>query len=683
MIENAMNVTTNFYFSSASEASKSLNTRNNDLKIFQLNVRGISDVRKFNHVRALLTSLSCNLDVVVLTEVKLKSNFPIQIYSIHGFRLYYCLRSVKSGGGLLVYVNTSIPSEHVSLAPTTFERLQLNLTFGPLKYRLFAVYRAPDPANFNDFMSNLEELTSSGHGKTIIVGDLNINSPNLSIRPTVSDNNSRLYSTLLTGYGYNVTNNLPTRPSSGKTIDHVVTNFNETSRLCNYTIEIDPEITDHNAILTSLSVDFHRPRQIQEILKHKLELPSLAANLPQLPAGLFSSNDSNHIADSLIHALQIAISSSTSHKTFTVKHEERICEWNSGKTLLLMSEKDKLLRKRRKKPQSAKIKDELASVSTTLTRSLQCDFQCHVKNKVSTKDPKKMWRGLNEILGRNKLHENIALKHPRSLEDITDPIDVAELFNDFFVTCASSATEADADAMNQIFVENSHQSSFYLEPPDEDEIHRQICNLRANAADGHDKIGPKVIKTLASSVTPILTHLVKVIFETGIYPETFKLALVVPIFKNGSKLVVENYRPISVLSALDKIVERILRDRLSAYFDGKLKAAYSHQFGFREKCSTENAAIELVNEIAQAREKKLCATGLFMDLKKAFDILNHEILLKILEQYGIRGKTNDLFRSFLTDRRQVVKIGCISGKNYRQWCCSRFLPRTAALQHFH
>lgn len=649
---------TNVYFSSASEASKNFSIRDNDLKIFQLNVRGISNTRKFNHVRTLLTSFSCNFDVVVLTEVKLKSNFPVQIYSIRGFRLYYCLRSAKGGGGLLVYVNTSIPSEQVLIAPTTFECLQLNITIGASNYRIFAVYRAPDPSNFNDFMNNLEELTC-GHGKTIIVGDLNINSPNLTIRPATKDNNSKLYSNLLAGFGYKVTNNLPTRPCSGKTIDHVVTNFNETSRLCNYTVEIDPELSDHNAIITSFSADSNRPRQIHEIIKHKLKLESLAGNLPQPPEDLFSSTDSNFVADSLIHALQIAISSSTSIRKFSVKHEERICEWSSDKTLCLMSEKDKLLRKRRNKPRSAKIKNDLVSVSTTLTRSIQNDFQCHVKNKVSTKDPKKMWRGLNEILGRNKLHENIVLKNPRTMEDVPDPNDVAELFNEIFATCASSPSTS-SNALNPIFVETSHQSSFFLQPPDEDEINRQICNLRANSADGHDKIGPKVIKTLAAFMVPILTHLVKVIFETGIYPETFKLALVVPIFKDGSKLVAENYRPISVLPVLDKIVERILRDRLSAYFDGKLKAAYSHQFGFREKCSTENAAIELVNEIAQAREKKLCTTGLFMDLKKAFDIVNHEILLKILEHYGIRGMTNQLLRSFLTNRRQVVKVGSVT-----------------------
>ena len=564
---------------------------------------------------------------------------------------------MKGGGGLIVYARSSIRSEQITLASSNYEHVHLNLTVGESHYRLLALYRAPDPANFGEFMSNLEEFMSCGHIKTIIVGDLNISIPNLSVRPYLLDSNGKKYIDLLTGYGYKVTNNLPTRPISGKTIDHVVTNVNQSTQIYNHTIEIDSLLSDHNAIITCLRIDSNRPRQIRAITKPKLNLDKLAGNLPDAPEDWFKSSDANFIANSLTHALQTAISSSTTFKNFSVKHEERICEWSSVETLSLISEKDKLLRKRRKKPRSQKIRNELETVSFKLAASIQKDFRLHVDNKVSTNDPKKMWRGLNEILGRDKSAEVAALINPRTLDVTTDPIDVAEIFNETFASCAAEKNSLTSDALRKIYVENFFPDSFFLKTPDEDEILRQIFNLKANSADGHDQIGSKVIKALASVIAPILTHLITVIFDTGVYPETFKLALITPIFKNGCKTEPDNYRPISVLPAVDKIIERVLRDRLTSFFDKKLKATYSHQFGFRDKCNTENAALELVAEISQARDMKKCATGLFMDLKKAFDIVNHEILLEILYRYGVRGKTNELFRSFLTNRRQIVKVG--------------------------
>lgn len=137
----------------------------------------------------------------------------------------------------------------------------------------------------------------------------------------------------------------------------------------------------------------------------------------------------------------------------------------------------------------------------------------------------------------------------------------------------------------------------------------------------------------------------------------YKLAVVSPIHKSGSRLVLENYRPISVLPILNKVVERILYRRLHDFFCCHQKLLYERQFGFREKCSTETAAIELSNSITPAIDGKKCASGVFMDLRKAFDLVDHNALLQVLHKYGIRGHALDPFQSFLENRRQVVKIG--------------------------
>jgi hypothetical protein len=150
------------------------------------------------------------------------------------------------------------------------------------------------------------------------------------------------------------------------------------------------------------------------------------------------------------------------------------------------------------------------------------------------------------------------------------------------------------------------------------------------------------------------------IFTSGIYPTIFKKAVVVPIHKGGSRLIIENYRPISILPVLNKVVERLIFKRLSQFFHQHLKLTYRRQFGFREKCSTENAAVELCASLIQTLDKKQCATAIFLDLKKAFDSVQHEILLDVIQKYGVRGLAYDIIRSYLSDRKQAVKIGDVS-----------------------
>jgi Reverse transcriptase (RNA-dependent DNA polymerase) len=166
-----------------------------------------------------------------------------------------------------------------------------------------------------------------------------------------------------------------------------------------------------------------------------------------------------------------------------------------------------------------------------------------------------------------------------------------------------------------------------------------------------------VVKKLSPVLVPMLVHLITVIFSTGIYPDTFKLAVVTPVFKGGSRTQEDNYRPISVLPVMNRIVERVIHKRLFDYFDNHLKLIYKHQFGFRPKSGTENAAIELTDYILRSMDDGKIVTGVFCDLRKAFDLVDHQLLLEVLEKYGIRGQAHNIIASFLSNRKQVVKIG--------------------------
>ena len=153
-----------------------------------------------------------------------------------------------------------------------------------------------------------------------------------------------------------------------------------------------------------------------------------------------------------------------------------------------------------------------------------------------------------------------------------------------------------------------------------------------------------------------LADIINLSFTTGIYIDKLKISKIIPIFKEkGNKLICENYRPISLLSNINKIFEKIMHKRLYHFLENK-GAIYKHQFGFRKHHSTTDALVDLTEDIRQAIDDNQFSCGVFIDLQKAFDTVDHDILLKKLEHYGIRSVANDWFKSYLKNRKQFVSI---------------------------
>ena len=144
--------------------------------------------------------------------------------------------------------------------------------------------------------------------------------------------------------------------------------------------------------------------------------------------------------------------------------------------------------------------------------------------------------------------------------------------------------------------------------------------------------------------------------KKGEYPDMLKIAKVLPIFKKGSKFSVSNYRPISVLSCINKFFEKLLAKRIYSFLE-KNQILYEFQYGFRTGHSTTHALIEISDRIKLAINSNELMCGLFLDLSKAFDTVNHNILLSKLDHYGIRGPSLNLLKSYLTNRKQYVKLG--------------------------
>ena len=212
---------------------------------------------------------------------------------------------------------------------------------------------------------------------------------------------------------------------------------------------------------------------------------------------------------------------------------------------------------------------------------------------------------------------------------------------------------------------NPNHARFILHPATEPEVDKESQELDISKSTGVDKIPPKVVKWSAVVLTPILTKLINMCFLGGIYPDSLKLARVIPIFKGGNKNDSSLYRPISILTQINRIFEKLLRDRLYDFMKDKL---YRKQFGFRPKNSTEHPVLDLKENVFENCSKKQISCILFLDLKKAFDSVSHQILLKKLEYYGVQGVALKLFRSYLTNRKQLTVIGdCVSALDLIEW----------------
>ena len=215
-------------------------------------------------------------------------------------------------------------------------------------------------------------------------------------------------------------------------------------------------------------------------------------------------------------------------------------------------------------------------------------------------------------------------------------------------------------------MQNRVLNEMVLEPVIEDEVLDVIKALKDGSC-GWDTVSAKVVKHTYTSFKKPLCHIINMSFNSGIFPSELKVARVIPLFKSGDAACFSNYRPVSVLPVLSKIFERLLYSRLLTFINEN-NVLYAFQFGFRALHSPNLALLLLVDKISKALEEGDYVLGLFLDFSKAFDTVNHDILFRKLEFYGIRGTPLKLFTSYLCGRSQYVEYNGMTSTKEKIIC---------------
>ena len=270
---------------------------------------------------------------------------------------------------------------------------------------------------------------------------------------------------------------------------------------------------------------------------------------------------------------------------------------------------------------------------------------------------KRTWAIIKEVINKTKtINHSLPRRLIKNNKTIFNKEIIAETFNEFFINIGPNLaskikTSSNKSFHNYLKNSNSVLTEYCLS---DKEFEEAFFSLKINKSAGYDDINYNVIKEIFQHIHRPLKHIFNLSITKGIFPEKLKIARVTPVFKAGENTEVSNYRPISVLPCFSKILEKIMYNRLYSYLCEN-NILYEKQFGFQKQTSTEHAILQLTDDLHKNFNENKFTIGVFIDLSKAFDTVDHKILLEKLNYYGIHGHYHTWFTNYLKNRKQFIE----------------------------
>ena len=280
---------------------------------------------------------------------------------------------------------------------------------------------------------------------------------------------------------------------------------------------------------------------------------------------------------------------------------------------------------------------------------------------------RELWKTINQVIGRNNDKSTCISELKTEKLVITRQIDIANELGRFFSTVgekfANNTPKPEKDIDHYLSLILRNHNSIFLAATNPNEICKLIEKLPNKKSSGYDNIDNILLKAIKNEIVMPLSMIFNESLSQGIFPTCMKLAEVVPLFKSKDWSEKSNYRPISLLLNISKLLEKLVYKRVYTFLNN-MNQLYCSQYGFRTGHSYNQAVCELIGEIAKNTEKNWTTVCIFLDLSKTFNTLEHTAIFQKLERYGIRGNTLEWFKSYLSNRKIRVKINNTTSKEF-------------------
>ena len=556
-----------------------------------------------------------------------------------------------------MFIDKRLNAEILSEFSISNEIIQLStvkITFGNLNFIIIGVYR-PHSGNIKDFTNKLLNILTNinlQHQKIFILGDFNINLLN-------DDNDILLFKTEMNALSFSSLISKPTRFPPGNSfclpslLDHIWTN----SLIDCYSGIILKDLSDHCPTFVNIPLDKEVNSNIKIKFRDYSEINT--SNFCNAVADLDWNNiitcDINLSMNKFEECLNDLHNAHFPIKTKIISSKRKMKPWLTSGILKSVKTKSRYFKLYKLGLMNETTYKNYKNKFTSMLRCAKENYYriLFINNK---KNSRIIWSTFKDLLGKNK-EMNILQKVRIGDSDITDENQIANAFNSFFSSIGPNLD------INLPHINKSHSDfmpptvpqSFFLNPTTPDEICGLLLKLKKKKTD-INSVPLSILMKIRHLICFPLSRLINLSFLSGVFPDRLKIAKIVPIHKAGQLDDINNFRPISILPTFSKLFEKCMANRLISFLD-KFRIISNHQFGFQKGKTTTQAIQNFISHVYDSFNKKNHSIGVFLDFKKAFDTVNHKILISKLENYGIRGIPKNWFISYLENRLQRVSIG--------------------------